>query len=144
MSAARLDDAREGARDDAWEALLPDLTPLLDILFILLVFFVLTAGVGAGVLHVALPEAEAAAAPPDSVALELRRDGGYALDGRLFAHFEALQAELRARIAARPHTPLVIAADRGVAIERLVEALSWLRAEGLDSAGILIRDKPPS
>jgi biopolymer transport protein ExbD len=65
----------------------PDLTPMLDILFILLVFFILTAGAVFQSLELTLPENVSEelelAHEPKHIMLEIRPQN-YALDGEEF------------------------------------------------------------
>lgn len=134
--------ARNGADSgDLISVLLPDLTPMLDILFILLVFFMLAAGTALRALDLRLPSGEAAAltanGPPRAV-LEIRQNG-YALNGESLADFEELKSALSEVLEKTPR--LIVASDRLVPAERLLRTLAHLRARNVRAADILMR--PP-
>lgn len=126
--------------------LAPDLTPMLDILFILLVFFMLTAGVVLRTLDVRLPAAADYAQPliakEEQIVLELH-PAFYVLDGERLTDFAALRAALEAKRRAAPGQELIIAGDEKVAMGRLLQLLTYLRAQGIESANIVMREEKP-
>ena len=124
--------------------LAPDLTPMLDIIFILLVFFMLTAGVAYQSLNVKLPEnvdedLEALAETPQLL-LEIR-ESDFALNGTSITSFEILRSELKNYVGQNPGEDVVIAGDRSVAIERLLRVLTFLQSEGIPTANILMKSE---
>ena len=72
-----------------------DLTPLIDCMFMLIIFFVLTMSFSKPVLEVVLPEARHAeeAGKRDEILLSVKEDGSYWLENRAVT-LEALEAEL--------------------------------------------------
>lgn len=122
--------------------LAPDLTPMLDILFILLVFFMLTAGVVLRTLDVRLPAADYAlplTPQAQQTLLELHAEF-YVLNGERLADIAALRPALRTAQSANPDHELIIAGDEKVAMGRLLRVLTVLRAEGMESANIVMRE----
>jgi biopolymer transport protein ExbD len=132
--------------DGTLQDLAPDLTPMLDILFILLVFFMLTAGAVFQSLDLTLPSNVAEKLPvmdePKHIMVEIRKNG-YAVDGKAIANFAALQQQLPAIIAARPEHELIIASDKTIPIERLLHVLTYLQAQGIAAANILMQSESP-
>ncbi|MCY4504931.1 MAG: biopolymer transporter ExbD [Hyphomicrobiales bacterium] len=122
--------------------LAPDLTPMLDILFILLVFFMLTAGVVLQALDVRLPavadDAPLLRTSPQQVVLELHPDF-YVLNGARVQDFAALRAALASLQLVESERDLIIAGDERVAMGRLLQLLTHLRAEGIESTNIVMR-----
>lgn len=122
--------------------LAPDLTPMLDILFMLLVFFLLTAGSVFQSLELTLPSAveeeTTEIRPPNHIMLEIRTDS-YALDGKELTTFADLKTALDGALAARTGKELIVAGDRKVAIERLLQVLTHLQSRGIDAANILMQ-----
>lgn len=120
----------------------PDLTPMLDILFILLVFFLLTAGAVFQALDLTLPETVTDDLRPPTaetpLVLEIRADG-YAVDGEAMASFDILTAKLSTKIDAAPEREVVIAGDKDASIQRLLRVLNHLRTEGVEAANILMK-----
>jgi len=133
-----------GQEDGALSELALDLTPILDILFILLVFFMLTAGTVFQSLKVQLPSDVDEALPR----LEVRKhilleitEQGYGLDDRQIADFAVLQATLPAVLRAHPSRDLIIASDRRVDVERLLRLLTFLQSKGIETANVLLNRK---
>lgn len=106
--------------------LAPDLTPMLDILFVLLGVFMITAGAVFHSLDLKLPssisEELALINEPKHIMLEIREDV-YALDGRVVEDFDTLQSAISETIMAKPEHELIVAGDRRVAIEKLLKVL---------------------
>ncbi|WP_025897976.1 ExbD/TolR family protein [Sneathiella glossodoripedis] len=125
---------------------LPDLTTLLDILFILLVFFILTAGAVYRSLDLTLPEGgkEATVSRPanNQIVLEIRPNG-YALDGETFASLDALKSTLKIRSQEDQMQNLIIAGDKSTPIERLLPVLTYLQSLGINTANILMKSDTP-
>lgn len=120
--------------------LMPDLTPMLDILFILLVFFMLTAGAVFQSLDVTLPASVSDDLPltqePEQVTLEIKPDG-FALDGQQIADFTQLKKTLPTEVKADHQ--LIIACDKAVSVQRLLKVLTYLQSQGLETANILMQ-----
>ena len=131
-----------GSRDGVLHDLAPDLTPILDILFILLVFFMLTAGAVFQSLDLRLPsgvsEVLSPVDEPKRITLEIGT-GVYALDGRRITDFDELKAAVSEAVRTQPGHELVIAGDRRVPLEELLRVLVYLRAQGIEAASILMR-----
>ena len=119
------------------------LTPLVDIVFLLLIFFVVATSFKQPHLSLELPSAETAAAPEDQETLlvELRKEGGLFVDGEETAP-EALDAVLRERAA--DVDVLELRADHAVNHGRVVEVLDRARANDLDEISIAVEAKAAS
>lgn len=137
MITHRTDDGKDNALAD----LAVDLTPMLDILFILLVFFLLTAGTVLRSLDLELPKSVTEDTQPldapKHVLLQIRQDG-FKLDDRDLADMDALKAALPDTIRANPGHALVIASDRRVEADRLLGVLTQLQSMGIAAANILL------
>ncbi|MEH6474760.1 MAG: biopolymer transporter ExbD [Sneathiella sp.] len=123
---------------------IPDLTSLLDILFILLVFFILSAGASYRSLDLTLPNSvsETTNSPPPQkhIMLEIRAKG-YAIDGQLVANLEQLKPDLLKALDAKPDHKLVVAGDKSISIERLLNVLTFLQLKGIKAANILMQQE---
>lgn len=121
-----------------------DLTALLDILFILLVFFMLTAGTVLQSLDLTLPSSVAeelpVLEPKKHLMLEIREQT-YGLDGQEFLNIQDLKRAVTSTIEGKPGHDLIIAADKAVAIERLLKVLTFLQSQGIDAANILMQEE---
>lgn len=142
MISLRPTDPQEGTLRD----LAPDLTPMLDILFILLVFFMLTAGAAFQSLELTLPSSVSDNLPmlnnTPHIMVEVNA-GGYALDGTPYATLEQLNAALPQTLSAKPEHSLVIAGDKHVEVEKLLNLLTMLQAQGIEAANILMQEEHP-
>ncbi|MBL4906117.1 MAG: biopolymer transporter ExbD [Sneathiella sp.] len=137
-------DPLEG-HDDA--SLYPDLTTLLDILFILLVFFILTAGVAYRSLDLTLPTAVSdelsSSETMNQFMLEIRAEG-YALDGKYFAALDALKFAIKKAVTEQPNYKFVVAGDKSVSLERFLGLLTYLQSRGIETANILMKKESSS
>jgi biopolymer transport protein TolR len=120
------------------------MTPLIDVMLVLLVVFIVTAPLLASRLQLDLPKAEAAATAPAAPAAQLR----LALDaqGRLFLDEQpitpaALREAARAAAASDAETEVLLRADREVAYGEVAELIALLQGAGLSRIGF-VTDPP--
>jgi biopolymer transport protein ExbD len=106
-----------------------DLTPLIDVVFILLVFFMLSASASTwdAILLGAPVRAGGQDTGPQALLVQVRTDGGVTLDLRP-ASEAALPGLLRAALAAAPDRPVVVQPEKGVPLQRIVTLLDALSA----------------
>lgn len=104
-----------------------NLTPLIDVVFLLLIFFMVSTSFTTETqLAISLPEAEGQPASQNSKSLELTIDanGIYRLNGELVGGKpQALRRALREAAGDRRDMPLTIAADGSAAHRQVVTAL---------------------
>lgn len=112
-----------------------ELTPLVDVLFMLIIFFVLTAVFSEPLLPVNLPGATGERFSGKSFTISIDRDGGlFSEDGTLTRE----QAIERALASFREGKRIIIAADRDASYGLVVSLLDALRNAGVDTAGLLV------
>lgn len=121
--------------------LAPDLTPMLDILFILLVFLMLSTGAVFQAFELELPSAAQERTPifdsKQEITLEIRRHG-YGLNGQSIADFDQLKAALSQTMGADPDQGIIVAGDRDTPLEQLLRVLTYLESEGATKVDILM------
>ncbi len=128
--------------DDLGQAsLLPDLTPLLDVIFIVMVFLMLSVNAIPVALPVDLPslgvEQARAMDAPKVVSVNLLPDTpGWAIDGKEYSDWQEFSAELASLHKSEPDRPVMIAGDKSVPMERLVQILSFLQEHQWPAASI--------
>lgn len=120
-----------------------DLTPLLDVLFMVLVFFLLTANSAPVALRLDLPNDTAASALPltekQPIRLEIHaRAPAWQIDGQPLADWPAARERLLALHGERPERSIVIAGERNAPLEQLVDVLGLLEAEQIPVARVLL------
>jgi len=131
---------------DGFAGLAADLTPLVDVLFVLLVFFVLTANAAQVALDLNLPNKGAEAAKPLNqknkvVVAIFAKDEKWAVDGTEFTDWKQTKAAIEVAYREKPKARFVIAGDRKVSLERFLQALSLLRTLGLKQTDIVMEQK---
>ena len=108
------------------------LTPLIDIVFLLLLYFMLTANLAADrSLAIATP-ASTTAGPAERAAVTLSVDarGAIRFEGKPVTE-EELAGRLAAARAASPEVAALVRADRALPLERLVRLLDLVRGAGI-------------
>lgn len=114
-----------------------NLIPLIDVVFMLLIFFMLTTTfIHDRVLDVSLPTAETGTqqeSPLENHVVELSEDGTLALDGALISEEELAQ---QFEVIAQRGTPVVLWADSQVINQRVVTVLDLARRAGVERIGM--------
>ena len=109
-----------------------NVTPLVDVMLVLLVIFIILAPLFAQALRVDLPEAEAPpSAEPVVADLTLQANGKLSLDGRTVSA-EALPDLLAKRQAAEPELVVRLSADEAVPYGEVAQLLSRIREAGVE------------
>ena len=111
-----------------------DITPLIDVLFMLIIFFVLTASFVQGKLDVQLPSGEGSSADTQgAVIVTVAADRKIFWDGR-----EVTREELKKLAAESKGREMLVAGDEKVPYGDVAGLLSLLRKEGATSAGLML------
>ena len=109
-----------------------NVTPLVDVMLVLLVIFIILAPLFAQALRVDLPEAEAPpSAEPVVADLTLAADGTLSLDGETVAA-KALPRLLAARQAESPELVVRLSADEAVPYGEVARLLARVREAGVE------------
>ncbi len=125
-----------------------NMTPLIDVMLVLLVIFIVTAPLLGTSLKLDLPKAESAAASDAPAFIALAIDG----QGRVYIGDRPLdgagareQVMQRAREAAQrdPATEVQLRADSRVPYGRVAELIGWVQEAGLSRVG-LVTEAPPA
>jgi len=116
-----------------------NVTPLVDIMLVLLIIFMLTAHlIARQAIEVQLPKAsQSSTANPTTLAITLSREGRMYLNGAQITP-EALRAAVQSAVAKDPKTQAIIAGDKNVSHGRVVWVLDVLKSLGVTSFAIQI------
>lgn len=116
-----------------------NVTPLVDIMLVLLIIFMLTAHlIAKQAIEVDLPKAsQSSAAPPTTIAVTLTKDGALYLNGQPVAP-EALRSAVKDAVAKDPKTQALISGDKSVSHGRVIWVLDTIKAAGITSFAIQI------
>ncbi len=115
-----------------------NMTPLIDVMLVLVVIFIITAPLLASSIKLDLPTTEAATASdaPQSVTVVVDASGQTYLQDRVVAQDELLRRlQLSARV--NPQTEVLLRADKAVPYGRIVEVMGAAQAAGLNRIGFV-------
>jgi len=122
-----------------------NVVPYIDVMLVLLVIFMATAPF-LSPSQVELPRmGQGSSSPVGPLEVVLRSDASLMLRDRAAdGHEEAftegrLVAELRARQAARPGQPVVLAGDRNLRYEQVMRLMDLLQRGGVERIGLLVQ-----
>ncbi|WP_394203126.1 ExbD/TolR family protein [Shewanella waksmanii] len=120
-----------------------DLTPLIDIIFIVLVFLLLTANTQLLTLPVEVPtEADSelsALSQQQHIAINILLDAPHwAIDGQKFDDFDAFEAAFIKAFSAQPDSKVVVAADKSAPVQPLMTVLALLQRQQISNTQILM------
>jgi len=115
-----------------------NMTPLVDVMLVLVVIFILTAPLLTSSIRLDLPRADGAApgAPPQSLTLVVDKAGQVFLDDQPLTS-AALAQQLQETAARRPDTEIQLRADAAVPYGRVVEIMGAAHAAGLQRIGFV-------
>jgi len=121
-----------------------NMTPLIDVMLVLVVIFILTAPLLANSIRLELPRTAGAshAAPPQSLTVVLDKAGQVFIDEQPFSA-EALAQRLQAVAAANPDTEVQLRADTAVPYGRVVEVMGAAHLAGLLRIGFVAEPAAP-
>lgn len=125
-----------------------DIAPLIDVVFILLIFFMVSMTFAReSRLQITLPttELEPGESPPDSIEIAIGRDGAYAINGMALVNRqrETLERGLRELAAGNREVPVTIVADAETAHQAVVTAMEAVGKVGLARINIASQQSDP-
>lgn len=118
-----------------------NITPLIDVVFLLLIFFMVsTTFTKESRLQITLPtaDAERGEAPPESIEITIDREGGYAINGIALINRrrDTLVRGLRELAAGNREVPVTITADARTAHQAVVTAMEAAGKAGFSHLNI--------
>jgi len=121
-----------------------NMTPLIDVMLVLLVIFIITAPLMVGAVKVDLPKAQGgqALSAPEFVSIAMDRKGQAYL-GEQPVTLAALAASLQQTARRNPQTEVQLRADKEVPYGRVVEVMGAAQQAGLSRIGF-VADAPVS
>ncbi|PVY55145.1 MULTISPECIES: biopolymer transporter ExbD [unclassified Simplicispira] len=128
-----------GTQDEADEVMNEiNMTPLVDVMLVLLIIFIITVPVMKHSVNVDLPRATNTAEElkPETVRLSVAADGTYYWNGQTIDDAE-LATRLQAEGAREPQPDLHIRGDREVRYERVAQALAAAQRAGVRKIGFV-------
>ncbi len=133
-----------GTQDDTDEVMNEiNMTPLVDVMLVLLIIFIITVPVMKHSVNVDLPQASSQReeVKPETLRLSVDANGAYYLNGNAVGD-EALPALLQAEANRQPQPDLHIRGDKAVRYERVAQAMAMAQQAGLRKIGFIT--EPPA
>ena len=123
-----------------------NVTPLVDVMLVLVVIFILAAPMLAASLRVQLPKAQAATqqvpvAQGDALVVEVSPQGEIWIQGAV-ADDAAVQQQLQQLGQRNPQAEVQLRADTSVPYGRVVQVMGWAHAAGLTRIGFVTEPQP--
>ena len=121
------------------------MTPLIDVMLVLVVIFIITAPLLASSIRLELPKTEAATPndAPKFVLVVLDKTGQVFLDDKPVTR-DFLTSHLNGIAARNPQTEVQLRADEAVPYGRVVEVMGVAQKAGLNRIGFVADPKPAS
>jgi len=126
----------DGEEDDVLSEM--NVTPLVDVMLVLLVMFIVTASAVTTAVHVNLPKTNSVAPPKakQPVVLSISSSGQYTLNQKQVS-LEQLKKKLAAIHKKSPHKPAQLQADKHVPYGRVGKAMAALQGAGIQKIAVL-------
>ena len=119
-----------------------NMTPLVDVMLVLLIIFMITVPVMKHAINVELPQAsnERELMKPETIQLSVDAQGSYFLNQTAVSE-EALVNQLLAEAAKEPQPELHIRGDKAVRYEFVAQAMATAKQAGLRKIGFITEPK---
>ncbi len=122
--------------------LMPDLTPLLDVMFMLIVFFLLTANAVPYALDVNLPEDNEditqAVEDPDMLSVTLLpKEFGWKINDVSYEEENEFKNALKVKVI--ENKKIIIIGDKDVSMDKLLQIMAFLRKNNIEAADIVMK-----
>lgn len=129
--------------DQQQSALTPDLTPLLDLIFIVLVFLLLTTNIQIKTMEISLPQTQdhEILNSPDKEVITINifaEDSLWAIEGNRYSDWDRFTEDLVSTIKNKPNKTLVIAADKSTSVEAMLRLLAFLQKNQINATNIIM------
>ena len=121
-----------------------NMTPLVDVMLVLLIIFIITVPVMKHAVNIDLPRASATPddAKPETIQLSVDAQGQYFWNQELVGEAD-LEPRLRAAAAQTPQPELHLRGDKEVRYDRVAQALAAAQTSGLRKIGFITEPKQP-
>ncbi len=132
-----------GTQDDTDDVMNEiNMTPLVDVMLVLLIIFIITVPVMKHAVNIDLPRAtnQPQDAKPETIRLSVDAEGNYYWNENKLAE-AALAAMLKAAAAKSPQPELHIRGDKAVRYERVAQAMAAAQQAGIKKIGFITEPK---
>lgn len=131
---------KEGLMGD----LVIDMTPMIDVTFILLIFFIITANIAQHIYTVTLPDADSSYHNQNfkekTIKITIFSNGTYAIDSQKYEHITTVKKIIRDTILHNPKTNIILIPDTKAESGPLLSLLTFLEGNNIKNVDILVQD----
>ena len=120
-----------------------NVTPLVDVMLVLLVIFIMAAPLLAASIRLDLPQAASATAahPPAAIAVQMNAQGALFVDGQA-TDMQALQTLLKQQAERNPQTEVQLSIDQSLPYANAVALMDAAQSAGLTRMGFVAQPTP--
>jgi len=119
----------------------PDLTPMIDMVFLLLIFFLLTSVFRVPAIETELPASSSAASvKPEEFVVSIKDDGGIFFNDKKISKGQ-LEGILKCSLETSSDKNVSIASDKSVSFENIVSVMDIAKSAGALSVSFLTEDE---
>ncbi len=122
-----------------------NVTPMLDLAFVLLIIFMITTPLMENSVDLVIPSSEAAkhAVDPQAVqTVSINREAKLELNGELL-ELAQLEGQLVALKEAKPEVAVVIRSDRELPVQKLIDVMDAVQRAKISKVGVVTNPEPP-
>ncbi len=121
-----------------------NVTPLVDVMLVLLIIFMVTAPMMNQGLNIDLPKTKPSglATQDESIRIKIQKNGIFSLDSIRLPQ-QGLMEKVKAITAARPDTMVLIEADQGAEYGLVASVIADLKSFGVNRIGLVTEPKQP-
>ncbi|MDV7103969.1 biopolymer transporter ExbD [Vibrio sp. TH_r3] len=125
----------------------PDLTPLLDLIFIVLVFLLLTTNIPVKTMNVSIPQTSDSEvlSSPDKQSLTINllpetteHPSSWAINGSPYDSWDTFTMDLIEQMKNNPERMLIIAADKSASVDTMLKLLAFLQKNNITATNIMM------
>jgi biopolymer transport protein ExbD len=124
-----------------------DLTAMTDIIFIMLIFFILTSNVAQNVFDLEIPKAdenyteEKGAGNAPEIKITLFTNGNFAIGEKRFYHYNDLKKEISSLYKQTPEAQFLLITESTLPVQTLMELLTFFKSQKITKVDVLLRKK---
>ncbi len=119
-----------------------NVTPLVDVMLVLLIIFMITAPMMQSGIEVALPQAETASNPAETrLVLTIDKDGYIYFNNKVI-NVNLLEDYLKAYFKGAEKKVIFLKADRSLPYGKVIEVLDIVKKAGIEVVGMVVEPRP--
>lgn len=118
------------------------MTPLIDMMFILLIFFVVTTSFISGTgLNIERPQSSSSdVLPRENITIEIEANGRIYIENQRVGLL-SVRSILQRRLRIEPELAVVLAADKAASVDKVVSIMDEIRAAGISEVALATTEK---